>query len=78
MQLSLYILALTHCITTGSSGILGTGNTNELHVPPIIPIDLGDNFEVEQLYCIEGHCCTVSSHKTLKCWGQCLYIFNIS
>ena len=57
----------------GFGGILGTGNTDDLYVPPTTPIDLGDNFVTEQIDCGSLHCCGVSSNKTLKCWGPYLY-----
>ena len=61
---------------TGNSGVLGTGNTDDLYVPPTTPIDLGDNFVTQEIDCGYYHCCGVSSNRTLKCWGQYLYFIS--
>ena len=57
-------------IHIGTGGILGTGNTTDLYVPPTTPIDLGNDFVTQEIDCGDRHCCGVSSNKTLKCWGQ--------
>ena len=57
-------------IQIGTGGILGTGDTADLHVPPTTPIDLGHSFVTQEIDCGSYHCCGVSSNKTLKCWGQ--------